>query len=162
VPNEDDKLKFMDIIAEYDQYAGDVDLSFKPAEIGVGEYTVVLKKYSARGVTSADGIERAIGTAVFEIAVGQREGDSLRDEFWFTRGEGKANMDQRRLLLLARCLSGTTVRTIAEAIPMVEAAAEEGTAMLISIESSKSRKTGKTWYSINYKSTVAAESVPSA
>ena len=150
-----DKQKFMDIMAEYDQFANDVDLSFRPAEIGAGEFTVVVKSFSLDTVMSND-VENCIARVIFLIGEGQREGDSLRDEFWFPRGADKATMAQRSFLLLARCLSNRTVQTMAEAIPIVKAAADEGTVLLISLEPWSSRRTGKSGINVNYKSTVAA------
>lgn len=154
-----DEQAFMDIIAEYDQYSNDVDLSFKPAEIGAGEYTVFFRSFSLNTISASD-VENSVARATFEIVGGERDGDSFRDEFWFPRGLGKANMAQRGLLILARCLSGNTVKTLSDAIRIVKAAAEEGAALLVSIEPSKSRKTGTVFFNVNYKNTVAAEAVP--
>jgi hypothetical protein len=135
-----DKSGFLDIVAEFDQFQDDVDLSYRPSEIGVGEYTVLLTKFAK---------------ATFQIFVGEREGDTFTDTFWFPRGATGASMAQRGFLLLARCISGRTIPSVSEAVETLEGAVGNATLML-SIDPSTSKKTGKKYFNVNYKSTVDA------
>jgi hypothetical protein len=149
-----DKSGFLDIVAEFDQFQDDVDLSYRPSEIGVGEYTVLLTKFAMDKVIVQD-VENAVAKATFQIFVGEREGDTFTDTFWFPRGATGASMAQRGFLLLARCISGRTIPSVSEAVETLEGAVGNATLML-SIDPSTSKKTGKKYFNVNYKSTVDA------
>ncbi len=147
-----DRDGFLDIVAEFDEFSDDVDLSFKPSEIGAGEFTVLLTRFVVDKVIVKD-VENAIAKSTFQILVGEKEGDTFTDQFWFPRGHNGSNMAQRGLLLLARCISGRTIQSVSEAIPVLEEASGKAT-LMISIDPSVSKKTGATYYNVNYKAMV--------
>lgn len=147
-----DLEQFMSGVAEYDKFADDVDLAYLPKEIGAGEFTCLFEKFTMAVVTK-DNVEINIAKATFLILAGPREGDSFTDVFWFPANPDKAEMAQRRLLILARTLSARTVRSLGEGAQILKDAAGEAT-LLISIEHGRAKTTGNEFFNVNYKGRV--------
>lgn len=145
---------FMSGVAEYDTYADDVDLAFTPKEIGAGEFTCLFTKFAMSVATTKDGVDVNVAKATFEIITGEKEGDTFVDTFWFAPNPTKAEMTQRRLLILARTVAGRTIRQVGDAAQILEDAAGDAT-LNISIESSTSKKKPDVvYFNVNYKSRI--------
>ena len=149
-----DESGFLDIVAEYEQFAGDVDLALRPSEIGAGEYTVVFTKFTLDKVVSRD-VENAVAKATFEIMVGNQEGDSFMDTFWFPRGAGETNYAHRGLLLLARCVCGRPIRSLTEAIEVLKTSAGD-TVLTVNIVASTG-KGGQIYHNVQYNGRVDSD-----
>ena len=147
-----DEQTFLNIIAEYDDFADDVDLSLSPEELGVGEYNVLFTGFTTGSVTKND-VENATARATFQVVAGDSEGESFTDLFWFNPQPEGVGFAQRRFLILARCISGRTIRTLAEATTVIKEAVGSAV-LLISIDSSVSKKNSNTYYNVSYKGTI--------
>lgn len=149
-----DEAGFLDIVAEYEQFAGDVDLALKPSEIGVGEYTVVFTRFNMDKVVARD-VENAVAKATFEIMAGEHEGESFIDSFWFPRGAGGTNYAHRGLLLLARCVCNRAVKSLPEAVEILKAAAGD-TVLVVNINTSRGQG-DRMYHNVQYTGRVDAD-----
>jgi len=153
-----DEAGFLDVVAEYEQFANDVDLTRKASEIGVGEYTVALTKFHMDKVIARD-VETGVAKITMEILVGEKEGESFTDSFWFPRGPGGTIYAHRGLLVLARCVCERNIKTLSEAVEVLKAATEskDSIAVLqVSITATKGKE-NRTYFNILYNGRVDSD-----
>lgn len=150
-----DKTGFLDIVAECDAFESDVDLSYRPREIGAGEFTVLFTKFDMSTAQVKD-VDTGIAKATFEIVVGERIGDSFTDTFFFPRGADGASYQQRGLLLLARCAAGRTIKTLTEAVKVLQEGAGD-LVLTLSIVASPSKKNAEIYYNVVYQGRVDSD-----
>jgi hypothetical protein len=93
---------------------------------------------------------------MFRILDGDFQNRSFTDFMWLPPNPSEPSPGLRQLLRLGTCLCDRELHNAAEASTIIQAAAEAGELLNVEVSTTVSKKNGKAYSNIRYKSKIAA------